>query len=216
MSEEKDQTGRIDLNPDQSPIRRLGPALFLTIWLLFPTGVFAGEARTVDPSGGWKNLRGVLSLMLSGDALSFSYSSVFGITAHICDGAGVAGLHADGEYRYVDESGTVSFFITPDQVRMVAISGVPSFCGANWPGEVYERDGYEPLSTCKVATDKSRFHVVMPAPPDPRKGYVVKGDTVEIAPVRHEGADGWVLARFKNDRGSSVGLLLKETLDCAQ
>ena len=44
----------------------------------------------IDPSGGWNNENGSLSLMLSGDELSFSYSSVFGPAVHICDGAGVA------------------------------------------------------------------------------------------------------------------------------
>ena len=123
------------------------------------------EFRTIDPSGVWKGLHGVLCLMLTGDALSFSYSAVFGATAHLCDGVGVAGLVADGEYHYVDEQGTVAFIVSEQGVKMRTVKGIVSFCGANWPGDEFTKGGYEALKRCTVSDKKAHFHVVMRTPP---------------------------------------------------
>lgn len=161
----------------------------------------------IDPSGGWRSGLGVLSLMLCGDALSFSYSSVFHSAVHICDGAGVAGLVAENEYHFVDDQGTVAFLVREDGVELKVLSGICSFCGAEWPGERFSREGYEPLELGRVDADKLYFHVVMPAPPQKRKGYVIKGDVLETAPCRHEGGDDFLLARYKGKRGCTVGLI---------
>ncbi|MEZ4528663.1 MAG: hypothetical protein R2941_22345 [Desulfobacterales bacterium] len=177
-------------------------------------GDFQRDFQTIDPSGQWYSLQGVLSLMLTGDALSFSYSAVFGATAHICDGAGVAGLVKNGEYQYADEQGTVSFLVDGRGVRMQTAEGIVSFCGANWPGDTFTKDGYKPAEACHVAAEKSWFHVVMPSPPEKRKGYVIKGDRLETVPACHEGGDQWVLARYKGTKVTTVGLVRKDTLEC--
>ena len=196
---------------------------FLGCWVLLMALILAlpapwahgGEAQmdnAIDPSGGWKNANGSLSLMLTGDALSFSHSSVFGVAVHICDGAGVAGLVGNGMYHYMDDEGVIAFIITENEVRMETVSGVPSFCGANWPGDVYGREGYEPLTRYRVIVPKSRFYVVMFSPPSERKAYVIKGDEVEVIPTRHEQSEDYVLARFKGPKSTTVGLLRKDTL----
>jgi len=187
---------------------------FLCLFLGLANPGNSQEVRTVDPSGQWKGQHGVLSLMLTGDALSFSYSAVFGATAHLCDGVGVAGLVADGEYHYVDEQGTVAFTVSEQGVKMRTVQGIPSFCGANWPGDEFTQGGYEGVSRCTVSDPKVYFHVVMRTPPLQRRAYVLKGDRVEVVPTCFEGGDAWVLARFKGAKVTTVGLLRKIALEC--
>lgn len=189
---------------------RLLLGLILTLGLANP--VTPQEVRTIDPSGQWQGQHGVLSLMLAGDALSFCYSAVFGATAHLCDGVGVAGLVAQGEYHYVDDQGTVAFFVTATGVRLETVRGVPSFCGANWPGDAFTRQGYKPHQRGTVATSKTHFHVVGPPPPQPRRAYVIRGDRVEVVPACFDGGDDWVLARFRGAKIATVGLLRKNAL----
>ena len=109
--------------------RRVYAALLLALCLSLASPADPQGVRTVDPSGQWKGMHGVLSLMLTGDALSFSYSAVFGATAHLCDGVGVAGLVADGEYHYVDEQGTVAFIVSAQGVKMRTVKGSLRFAG---------------------------------------------------------------------------------------
>jgi hypothetical protein len=197
--------------------RRGGAAallLVLSLCLAYPA--HAREIKTIDPSGQWQGLHGVVSLMLTGDALSFSYSAVFGATAHLCDGVGVAGLVADGEYHHVDEQGTVAFIITGQGVKIRTVSGIASFCGANWPGDEFTSQGYKRVSHCTVSDPKAYFHVVMRTPPVRRQAYVLQGDRVEVVPACFEGGDAWVMARFKGPRGTTVGLLKKDALNCPE
>jgi hypothetical protein len=183
--------------------------------LSLPSAGSGQEFRTIDPSGQWKGQHGVLSLMLAGDALTFSYSAVFGATAHLCDGVGVAGLMKEGEYHYVDKQGTVAFLVDENGVMMRTVDGIASFCGANWPGDDFTRDGYESLTHCIVSVPKAYFHVAMRTPPDRRKGFVLKGDRVETVSTCFEGGDDWVFARFRGPEISTVGMLRKDTLECS-
>ena len=189
--------------------------LLIALQSCIASGIHAQEAETIDPSGVWSNHEGTLSLMLSGDALSFSYFSVFG-NAHICSGAGVAGLETENNYYHVDDQGTIAFVISEDNVRMYVVSGIPSFCGSGWAGETFECDGFTALKFVKVKATKSRFYVVMPSPPWERRGYVVAGNVVEFVPVQHEDAEQYVLARYRGKHAVSVGLLLKNPLDGAK
>lgn len=202
------------LSNNESMTKKMVTALCLTAWLLFPWYGAAVEEldNRIDPSGGWRSRMGVLSLMLSGDTLSFSYSSLFAEAAHICDAAGVAGLVGRNEYHYVDEQGTVAFIVSRDAVELKLVSGIASFCGADWPGETFILEGYEALEIREVDVDRTGFHVVMPAPPTKRKAYVVRGDRLETAPCRHEGADTYVLARYRGKKGSTVGLIEEAAL----
>lgn len=174
----------------------------------------------IDPSGGWNSQIGSLSLMLAGDALSFSYSAVFGPTAHICDGAGVASLVTNYQqvtYEYEDEDGnTLIFLITGDNVRMEPLSESTAFCGSGWQGDVFTKDGYQPLENCIVSAERAHFYVVDKFPPEKRKAYVIAGDPVEVAPVRNEGGDDFVLARFKGAKSVTVGFMHKNDLDCSK
>lgn len=167
-----------------------------------------------DPSGVWRNDNGGLSLMLAGDALSFSYASTFGASAHLCSGAGVAGLVTSNVYHYVDEEGTIAFEVDADTVRMRPVDGVLSFCGAGWTGETYTRQGFSLPRRCTVTARRSRFLVVMPSPPTERRGYVVEGNTVEIVTAQHEDATSLLLARYRGKRSTTVGLLRARTLSC--
>ena len=188
--------------------------LFLVLSLGLANPAYSQGFRTIDPSGQWQGRHGVLSLMLTGDALSFSYSAVFGATAHLCDGVGVAGLVADGEYHYVDEQGAVAFIITEQGVKMKTVDGIALFCGANWPGDEFYRQGYKAVTRGTVAERQAHFHVVMRAPPLRRQAYVIKGDRVYVVPSCFEGGDDWVLARFRGSEATTVGLLRKEALKC--
>ena len=204
----------LDSNPKIRQKRNWGiVALFLVLWLGPANPSHSQEFKTMDPSGQWQGQHGVLSLMLTGDALSFCYSAVFGATADLCDGAGVAGLVANGEYHYVDEQGAVAFIITEQGVTMRTVNGIASFCGANWPGDEFTRQGYKAVRRGTVAEPKVHFHVVRRGPPEQRQAYVIKGDRVDVVPACFEGGDGWVLARFKGPKAVTVGLLKKEALD---
>lgn len=204
-----------DGNPAMRPRTRRGFwAAFCLLWFCLANPSHSQELRTIDPSGQWQGLHGVLSLMLTGDALSFSYSAVFGATGHLCDGVGVAGLVADSEYHYVDDQGSVAFSVTEQGVKMRTVSGIASFCGANWPGDEFTRQGYEAVKRCTVAEPKVHFYVVKRQPPLRRQAYVIKGDRVEVVPSCFEGGDAWVLARFKGAKATTVGLLRKEALEC--
>jgi hypothetical protein len=189
-------------------------SLFAVFIFSLPPTVNGQDFRTIDPSGQWKSLHGVLSLMLAGDALSFSYSAVFGATAHLCDGVGVAGLVKNGEYHYVDDHGTVAFLVDENGVRMRTVDGIASFCGAYWPGDDFSRDGYEPTTQCVVYESRAYFHVVMRSPPDRRKGFALKGDRVETVSTCFEGGDDWVFARFRGPNITTVGMLRRDALDC--
>jgi hypothetical protein len=188
--------------------------LFLILSLCLVNPASSQEFRHLDPSGQWQGRHGVLSLMLAGDTLSFAYSAVFGATAHLCDGVGVAGLVADGEYHYVDGQGTVAFSVTEQGVKMRPVQGVASFCGANWPGDEFTRSGYKPVTRCRVAVRQAYFHVVMRAPPLPRRAYVIQGDRVDTVPACFAGGDSWVLARFRGSKAATAGLLKQDALNC--
>jgi len=166
-----------------------------------------------DPSGRWTSETGELTLVLAGDALSFTYTAVFGPSAHICDGAGVAGLVTGGRYEHVDEQGTIAFLISAAGVRMETADGIISFCGADWPGDTFNRDKFQPLAPCRVTAEKAFFHIVGPLPPERRRGFVIRGDAVAVAPALHAGGE-WVLARFTGARGTTAGLLRKQDLAC--
>ena len=186
----------------------------LALSCLFTQDLCGQKREAIDPSGGWRSMHGVLSLMLAGDVLSFSYSSVFGSTAHLCDGAGVAARVRSNVYYHLDEQGTVAFIISDDGVRMTAIDGIASFCGANWPGEDFTREGYEPPMPCILASPKSFFHAVTSSAPEKTTSYVINGNRVETLPVRHERGEGFTLARFKGRTITTVGLLQTSTLEC--
>jgi len=201
----------IEESPASTARRRICLVLLLALVLWPPV-----RAAAADPSGQWKSLHGVLSLMLAGDALSFSYSAVFGSTGHLCDGVGVAGLVGNGEYHYVDGQGTVAFRVDESGVKMLTVDGIASFCGAYWPGDTFSRDGYEAPTRCTVTRPKAHFHVAMPPPPVERKAYVLQGDVVEVAPTCFEGGAPYVFARFKGPRVTTVGLLPRDALECRE
>lgn len=191
-------------------------AAFAVISPALSTAWTARLDNAIDPSGSWRNPQGSLSLMLTGDALSFSYSSVFGPAAHICDGAGVAGLMGNGLYHFIDDQGALAIQVTEDGVRMEQVAGVLSFCGANWPGERFSRDGFAAAEEFRVITAVSPFYVVMPMPPIVRQAYVVQGDVVQTVPTQHEQAGDFVLARYVGPEATTVGLLKTATLQADQ
>lgn len=175
----------------------------------------APDHRGFDPTGVWYGLHGPLVLMRAGDTLSFSYSAVFGATAHTCDGIGIAGFVGDGRWEYTDAEGTVTFTTRDDEVTMNVTDGIASFCGAYWPGDRFVRDGWKPPFSCVVTAAKAHFHVVEPPPPGQRYGYVLAGDRVEAAGLVSEGGAAWLLARYVGER-TTAGLLAREALACEE
>lgn len=172
------------------------------------------DGRGFDPTGVWEGMHGPLILMRAGDTLSFSYSAVFGATAHLCDGIGVAGFVGDGVWEFKDDSGTVTFTTRDGKVTTQTSQGVASFCGANWPGDVFNRESWKPAFRCQVARDRVHFNVVGPLPPVPRKAYVVKGDWVEALDLVNESSAGWLLARYVGQTRTTAGLLERDALEC--
>lgn len=189
-------------------------AVFLAGALIafLPGKLNARVDRALDPSGLWENGQGSLALMLAGNALSFSYSSVFGPSAHICDGAGVAERVGPGTYHHADDGGVIAIKVTETEVRLEPVSGVPSFCGANWPGDAFKRAGHKPVEHSRVTRAKAYFFAVMPPPPTKRSAYVIAGNRVETVPLQHSQTDRYVLARFIGPKVTTAGLLERSAL----
>lgn len=194
--------------------RPILPALLLLAVTPAVTFAQAPPGPPPDPSGAWESDIGELSVMLAGDALSFSYEAVFGATAHTCDGAGVAGLDGEGRWVWTDDSGSVELVAVGDGLQMRLTDGVASFCGAGWGGDVFPRSSHLPPERCTVVAERSHFHVVDPLAPARRRGYVVRADQVEVAPVENLDLDGFVLARFVGPGSTTAGLLRRDDLSC--
>ena len=195
--------------------RILAPAaLLLAIAAALPSLAQQRDDRGFDPTGAWMGPNGPLVLMRAGDTLSFSYSAVFGATAHLCDGIGVAGFVGDGTWEYVDEQGAVSFTTKGGKVTMRPTRGVASFCGAGWPGDTFGKEGWKPAYRCKVVVPKTRFLVVGPLPPLPRKGFVAKGNWVEAIGLVNESSAAWLLTRYVGKDRTTAGLLERDALEC--
>jgi hypothetical protein len=128
----------------------------------------------------------------------------------------VAGLVGNGLYHFVDDQGTLAIQVTEDGVRMEQVAGVLSFCGANWPGERFSRDGFAAAEEFRVITAVSHFYVVMSMPPISRQAYVVQGDVVQTVPTQHGQAGDYVLARYIGPNATTVGLIKTSTLQAAQ
>jgi hypothetical protein len=180
-----------------------------------PDGVEEGDYdNRLDPSGAWASPIGELALMHNANRLAFSYMAVFGETAHICEGAGVAGLVGRDRYEYPDEQGTVAFVITETEVRMELAEGIASFCGAGWAGDRFPTDRFQPPVDCTVATEHSHFHVVDTLELERTPFTVGMGSTVEVVPARHTGDETWVIARHVGPWKTAQGLLDRRHLDC--
>lgn len=192
------------------------PAAFLLVLLVSGTAAAqAPDDRGFDPTGVWYGQHGPLALMRAGDTLTFSYSGVFGATAHLCDGIGVAGFVGDGRWEYVDDQGTVAFTTKGGKVTMEATKGIASFCGAKWPGDTFVEEGWKPAFSCTVVAPKAHFRTAAPSP-EPRKGYVVKGNVVEAVGLVNEGTPGWLLVRYAGKRQTTAGLLERDALECRE
>jgi hypothetical protein len=193
---------------------RYWASLFIAAWLPGVCPAAPPDDRGFDPSGAWQGLHGPLTLMRAGDTLSFTYSGVFGATAHMCGGIGVAGLVGPGQWDYVYAQGTVTFTTRNDRVDVRTTQGIASFCGANWPGDSFVRKGWTPPDRCTVTVPKARFHVVTTLPPPPRKGYLVKGDRVEALTPVNEGSVAWLLVRYAAKKQATAGLIERDALEC--
>ncbi|HUU04678.1 MAG TPA: hypothetical protein VMZ49_02255 [Patescibacteria group bacterium] len=176
----------------------------------------AADDRGFDPTGVWMGQHGPLALMRAGDTLSFSYSAVFGATAHMCDGIGVAGFVGDGRWEYRDDQGTVTFTTKNGRVTMQVSDGIASFCGAGWPGETFTPDSWKPAYRCQVIVLKAHFFVVGTLPSDQRPGYVVQGDWVEAIGLVNESSAAWLLVRYIGKERTSAGLLERDALECQE
>ncbi len=191
------------------------PRICCVLLLIAGMGV-AADNRGFDPSGVWMGLHGPLALMRAGDTLSFSYSAVFGATAHMCDGIGVAGFVGDGRWEYRDDQGTVVFTTKNGTVTMQVVDGIASFCGANWPGETFSSDSWKPAYRCRVTVPKAHFFVVGTLPSDQRPGYVLQGDWVEAIDLVNESSAAWLLVRFVGKGRTTAGLLERDALECQE
>jgi hypothetical protein len=189
-------------------------------WLLIiPLALAAAQGapaqdRGLDPSGVWMGMHGPLALMRAGDTLSFSYSAVFGASAHICDGIGVARHVGDGRYEYADGQGTVAFTVGDGRVAMETGTGIASFCGANWPGETFAADCWKPLFRCRVTAARAYFYEVGPLPSKRLAAYLVQGDWVEAVGLVNESSAAWLLVRYSAKGRVTAGLIERDALEC--
>ncbi len=193
---------------------RLAPVLVALSLAARGAPAQAPDERGFDPTGVWYGHHGPLALMRAGDTLSFSYSAVFGATAHTCDGIGVAGFAGDGKWEYVDDQGTVTFTTRAKKVTVTTTGGIASFCGAGWPGDSFVEEGWKPAFRCEVTEPKVRFLAVGPLPPEERRAYVVEGDVVEALELVNEGGQKWLLARYVGKSRTTAGLLPRDALEC--
>lgn len=189
--------------------------LLLALLACGSAGAQTPDDRGFDPTGVWYGQHGPLALMRAGDTLTFSYSGVFGATAHLCDGIGVAGFVGDATWEYVDEQGTVTFTTKGGKVSMQSTKGIASFCGANWPGDAFGKDGWKPAFNCTVVAPKAHF-LAAARLPEPRKGYVVKGNVLEAVGLVNEGTPGWLLVRYVGKKQTTAGLMEREALECRE
>ncbi|MBK6404674.1 MAG: hypothetical protein IPF66_06345 [Holophagales bacterium] len=189
--------------------------LLLALLACSSAGAQTPDGRGFDPTGVWYGQHGPLALMRAGDTLTFSYSGVFGATAHICDGIGVAGFAGDGTWEYADEQGTVTFTTKGGKVTMQTTNGIASFCGANWLGDTFTKDGWKPAFNCTVVAPKAHLLTAAPSP-EQRKGYVVKGNVVEAVGLVNEGTPGWLLVRYVGKKQTTAGLLGRDALECRE
>ncbi len=189
--------------------------LFMTLVLASPAPAQKRKPRELlDATGTWTSKTGTLSAVQAGDSLSFSYTAVFGATAHTCDGIGVAVRAGDNRFEYTDSSGSVVFTLKKGAISLEPGTGVASFCGANWPGDAFDLDGYEAPDKCTVSAEKALFYAVGVFPPEPRKGFVLQGDTLETIELKNEGYEAWVLARFKGKTSATAGLVKRDEIRC--
>jgi hypothetical protein len=138
--------------------------------------------------------------------------TLLGPTAHLCDAVGVAGLVGRNRSELPDEEGTVALDVDETGVAMEVVEGVVSFRGAGWAGVRFTLDGFKVLELCTVAVERSNRHVVDHLEPEARRAHVIRGDRVETAPTRHQGSEGWVLARPTGSRSTAVGRLDRDDL----
>lgn len=170
----------------------------------------------LDPSGTWTNPEGSLSLMHAANRLSFSYLSVFGNRAHICEAAGVAGLVGRDRYEHVDDQGVVAIVVKERQIRLELVDGIASFCGAGWSGDTFTINDFERPMSCEVTADRVFFHVVDHIDPERRPSRAVRGDRVDAVPAQHLGEPTMTLARLPDRNGAIVGLLRSDAMRCSQ
>jgi hypothetical protein len=179
-----------------------------------PHGEDGEYDNRLDPSGIWESESGTLSLMHDANRLSFAYLSVFGPTAHICEGAGVAGLAGRDRYEFVDESGTVAFILDESGVRIVPVEGSPAFCGAGWRGDAFSISQFAEPRRCEVTVGETRFRVVDHVDSVPRRARAARGDRVDVVDVPGSFAESMVLARREGPDEATVGLLLRSEVRC--
>ena len=168
----------------------------------------------LDPSGAWASEIGELSLVHHANRLAFSYQAVFGATAHICEGAGIAGLVGTDRYEHGDEQGTVVFQLAETGVRMELSEGIASFCGAGWAGDRFTTDAFEPPADCTVTAEHTHIHVVDTLDLERTPFTLGLGSPVEAVPARHTGDEAWVLGRSVGPLTTKLGMLPRGAMAC--
>lgn len=161
----------------------------------------------LDPSGSWSSPTGDLALLLAGKTLAFSYLAVFGRTAHICQGAGLAEEVDRNRYAYTDGQGTVVFSIGEPAVRLDLVDGIASFCGAGWTGDRFGLEAHRPPVHRMVIVERSPFHRVDALEPAASGRFAIHGAAVEVVPAPHAEDGAWLLARSAAAGSSLLGLL---------
>ncbi|MBK9376686.1 MAG: hypothetical protein IPN03_23955 [Holophagales bacterium] len=188
--------------------------LLLALLACSSAGAQTPDGRGFDPTGVWYGQHGPLALMRAGDTLTFSYSGVFGATAHICDGIGVAGFAGDGTWEHADEQGTVTFTTKGGKVTMQTTNGSPHSAAPTGP-VTFTKDGWKPAFNCTVVAPKAHFLTAAPSP-EQRKGYVVKGNVVEAVGLVNEGTPGWLPRAVRREEETTAGLLERDALECRE
>jgi hypothetical protein len=177
--------------------------------------VTAAPALTpVDHTGAFESRIGEISIMLGNGEAIVSYSAVFGASAHTCDWVATGRDDNHGAYVFNDGSSVVKLSLTTAGAQLEPVDGVPTFCGAGWPGDRFGKEPAHVPERCTVKAERAFFYSTE-SPPTRRKAYVVRGDGIVTLPCRHEGGAAFVLARFSGPRGATIGLLRRADLQCS-
>jgi hypothetical protein len=176
--------------------------------------VTAAPALTpVDHTGVFESRIGEISIMLGNGEAIVSYSAVFGASAHTCDWIATARDDGHGAYTFKDGYGVVRLSLTIAGAQLEQIEGVPTFCGAGWPGDRFSYPPDRAAEQCTVKAERAFFYSAE-STPSRRKAYVVRGDGVVTLPCQHEGGTDFVLARFSGPKSATIGLLRRADLQC--
>jgi hypothetical protein len=188
-------------------------ACLVGVSLAMVAGGHAVAQAPVDHSGVFKSEIGEISIMLGNGEAIVSYGAVFGATAHICDWVATGRAEGNGTYVFKADTDVITLRLSVGGASLEATEGLPTYCGAGWPGDCFGMPPDRRVEACTVKAGRAYFYGT-DSPPARRRAFVVRGDQVFTLPCQHNEGDDFVLARFSGPKGATIGLLRRVDLSC--